>query len=80
MNFILQDFVEPKVLGDSLHLHPVEESCVCHVDCCHCVSGRVGDYLGTNRSHFCCSFNGVYQDSCSSAGSSLRQGGEGDVI
>lgn len=23
MNFILQDIVEPKVLGDSLHLHPV---------------------------------------------------------
>ncbi|KNB45609.1 hypothetical protein JH06_1183 [Blastocystis sp. subtype 4] len=23
MNFILQDFIEPKVLGDSLHLHPI---------------------------------------------------------
>ena len=25
MNVLLQDFVEPKVLGDSLHLHPVWE-------------------------------------------------------
>ena len=23
MNLVLQDIVEPKVLGDSLHLHPV---------------------------------------------------------
>lgn len=51
MNFILQDIVEPKVLGDSLHLHPVFfSSCLLILlDRDHRLSRGLGDYSGVYR-------------------------------
>lgn len=46
MNLILQDIVEPKVLGDSLHLHPVPPFPLfsLFVDRNHQLSCRLGDH------------------------------------
>ena len=58
MNVLLQDFVEPKVLGDSLHLHPVWE-----VDCCDCLLGCMGVAPGSNWNRVCSATYRLREDS-----------------
>ena len=65
MNFILQDFVEPKVLGDSLHLHPVYHNPIHNpLDCSHYLFSRMGNTVGSHWCGFCCSFDCLYQNLC----------------